>query len=207
MKTFVKICGLRTIADMRAAGQAGADAVGLIFAASPRRIDVDEARDLRAAMPDGLLAVGVFRDEALERVNETAERVGLDLVQLHGDESPDYCAGCVRPVIRRHDIPDAGSAVLRRQLADYAGVAWHLLDPGAGSGRTFDWRIARDLPGRVMVSGGLTVHNVHLAIQAARPQGVDVASGVERAPGSKDHALVRSFIERVRAADADADRH
>lgn len=197
--TRVKICGITNLADARAAVDAGADAIGLVFADSPRRIDAEMARSIVAELSPATVFVGVFRDALLDVVNRVADQVGLDCVQLHGTESPEFCTMVNRCVIKRFRI-DCDN--LASEIPRYRTFA-SLLDPGAGDGRTFDWNQAAELPYRIIVAGGLKPANVAEPIRLLRPFGVDVASGVEGSPGQKDHQKMTAFIQAVRRADAD----
>lgn len=199
--TRIKICGLRNLEDTLAVVEAGADAIGLVFADSPRKVSLAIAEQIVAALPPLVSAVGVFVNAAIDEVAILAERVRLDTVQLHGEELPEDCQRLPCKVIKRfdileHDTPDS----LRKRMRRYA-VAAYLLDPGAGSGQTFNWQVACGLPGLLIVSGGLTPENVGAAIQKLRPYAVDVSSGVESEPGRKDPEKVRAFVRAVREAD------
>jgi phosphoribosylanthranilate isomerase len=197
--TRVKICGVTNLADARAAVDAGADGIGLVFADSPRRIEAEVAHSIVAELSPAAIFVGVFRDASLDVVNSVAKKVGLDCVQLHGSESPEFCAAVNHCVIKRFQI---GGQNLALEIPCYRTFA-SLLDPGAGDGRTFDWQRAAGLPHRIIVAGGLTPENVAEPIKLLRPFGVDVASGVETAPGRKDRRKMIAFIQAVRRADAD----
>lgn len=197
--TRVKICGITNLADARAAVDAGADAIGLVFADSPRQIDLEPARALTAELSRAVVFVGVFRDAPLEQVNRVADQVGFDCVQLHGSESPDFCTAVNRCVIKRFNFESGHFA---SEISRYR-IFGSLLDPGAGDGRTFDWQRAVGLRHRIIVAGGLTPENVAEPIRLLRPFGVDVASGVERSPGQKDHQKMTAFIQAVRRADAE----
>jgi len=208
--TRVKICGITNLEDARAAADAGADMIGFVFADSPRRVTADAVRRITDILASGVTTVGVFMDQPCDEIRETIERAKLDRVQLHGQEAVQRYASLSWPVIKRVDVAGAAdSASLRRrtELCDWARRAQaFLLDPGAGSGRTFDWSIARGSGLPIIVSGGLTPENVGEAIRVARPYGVDVSSGVEIEPGRKDHDKLRAFVRAVREADADSDR-
>lgn len=209
---FVKICGVTSETDALMAVAMDADAVGLTFAPSPRQIAPVVARDIVRRLPPEILAVGVFRDEAPERVVSIVASAGLRAAQLNGRESPEatrFVAERVPLVIKAFP---AGSAGLDR-VDDYgAGVV--LVDGGhPGSGRTFDWALADDVaPGhKVLLAGGLHPGNVAAAIARVQPWGVDVASGVERTGavgGRKDPSKVRQFVAQARAAASEwtADR-
>ena len=199
--TRIKICGITNIDDARAAVDAGADAIGLVFAESPRQVDVQTARPIISAVPPFVSVIGVFMNQDIGFVFETANSLRLDAVQLHGDESPADCAKLPCKIIKRFDIPAGVTAVDLAARIDEYNVAAHLLDPGAGGGRTFDWTLARDLHRTVIISGGLTPENVADAVRTARPFAVDTASGVEASPGRKDHDKLRAFVRAVRNAD------
>jgi phosphoribosylanthranilate isomerase len=212
---LVKICGLTDLSDARAALQAGADLLGFVFAPSPRRVEPSRVAAILHALRQeggaaGWRAVGVFVDEDPRLVSRAALEAGLDLIQLHGAEGPDYCRDLPLPVIKAVRVRDPGSLA---GLESYRGAVAHLLldawHPAAagGTGRTFDWGLARaahfpDIPW--LLAGGLTPDNVPQAVAAARPHGVDVSGGVERAPGLKDHQLIRRFILAARGGVPEA---
>jgi len=200
----VKICGITNLTDALLAAELGAHALGFIFyPKSPRAIRPEAARDIIRGLPPFVLSVGVFVDEEAGVVREMAESVGLDWLQLHGRESPAYCRALGRRVIKGFRIKDTSSLSL---LSDYRdAVQAFLLDtyrPGTpgGTGETFDWGLAREAGkyGPIILAGGLTAENVAAAVRAARPQAVDVASGVEAAPGQKDPEKLRSFFEAIK---------
>lgn len=198
----VKICGITNLDDALAAVDAGADALGFVFyEKSPRNVNPMQASAIIAKLPPFVQAVGLFVNDEAERVNWTADFCGLDLIQLHGDEEPDYCPEIRRRVIKAFRVKDAASLVpLRRYSA--AGIlldAWSPAAPG-GTGETFDWDLAKEAAefGRLILAGGLTPDNVRRAVEQVRPYAVDVSSGVEAAPGKKDHDKVREFIRRAK---------
>jgi phosphoribosylanthranilate isomerase len=197
--TGVKICGITTDGDARAAVEAGADAIGFVFAeSSPRRVV-----PARAAAIDGRGArrVGVFVDPDVETVRRVVEEAALDVVQLHGNESPGLCAAVGVPVWKRFDVRAGDTPeILDAALRGYDVEAW-LFDPGAGSGRTFTWSLVRPWATASVVAGGLDPDNVGRAVRTARPWFVDVSSGVELAPGRKDPCRMRAFVEAVRRED------
>jgi len=212
----VKVCGLQDEAHVLAAARADVDYVGIVFAASRRQVTPSQARRLVRSL-DGLskrpAVVGVFVNEAQQRVNAIAEQCGLDLVQLNGEEGCVYCAGITRPVIRTFRIfAETKTADLVRQIESYVRINEHrpvsfLLDTGVdgahgGTGRTFDWRVAREASASysVIVAGGLDAANVGQLVVQARPYGVDVSSGVER-DGRKDPILIEAFVRAVRKAE------
>ena len=198
---FVKICGITSEEDALLATALGADAVGLMFAPSSRQIQPVQAYDIVRRLPPDVLTVGVFRDEAPQRVVAIMHQVGLKAAQLHGHESVDdvrYVRERVALVIKAFA---AGSSALAG--ADRYPVDAILVDSATpGSGEVFDWALAEGAPlgRRVILAGGLTPENVGIAIARVRPWGVDVSTGVEAAPGKKDARKVRAFIEAARAA-------
>ena len=204
--TLVKICGITSVGDAVCAAELGADAIGLIFAESPRRIDTETARQIALALPRSVAIVGVFRDSESSMINESIRRIGLHAAQLHGEEPPATCAAIDAPVIKRFDVTDRDDAsTVEQRMRPYA-VAARLLDPGAGDGRAFDWAIAKGLGDRLILAGGLNANNVASAIDTTSPFAVDVCSGVEQCPGLKDRAKVAAFIQEVRRHDSNADR-
>jgi phosphoribosylanthranilate isomerase len=200
--TRIKICGITTPEDARAACRAGADAIGLVFAESLRRVPIERAREVIAATPALVNIVGVFLNQSIEQVTEIAAAVGLDTVQLHGDEPAEMCAQLRPRVIKRFNVePGDTLERLAARMRPYR-VSGYLLDPGTGSGRTFDWSVAQGIGLPLIVSGGLNAGNVGAAIRALRPYAVDVSSGIESSPGRKDAEQIREFVHRVRKADA-----
>jgi phosphoribosylanthranilate isomerase len=201
----VKICGITNWGDAKAAMDAGADALGFNFyAKSPRRISVSHAREIVRHMPKRVSAVGVFVDAPAAEVLRIARAVKLGALQLHGDESPKTVAKLARDftVIKAFRVgPDFRMADLEK----YSGAAAFLLDGfdgklRGGTGKSFDWRIARRARrfGPVILAGGLTKENAGKAIRAARPFAIDVCSGVERAPGKKDAKAMRALLATVK---------
>lgn len=208
----IKFCGLTSRADAELAAAAGAWAIGLIFwAGSVRRCPLEAAASIAAALRRRVEVVGVFVNPTLDELAGIAEGVGLSMLQLHGDEGPAFCAEAARrtgcKVIKAARIRSgADIQALTAFHTDY-----HLLDsysPGrrGGTGETFAWEIARAHRGTVPVilSGGLNAANVGEAIAAVQPFAVDVASGVEAAPGRKDPAKLEAFAAAVRASAAAA---
>jgi phosphoribosylanthranilate isomerase len=199
MAVKVKICGLTDPDTALFAAQAGADAVGFIFADGPRRVEVEKARAICTELPPFVVRVGVFVNEARDVVRETAAACGLTALQFHGDEDAGYCRGFVLPVlkaVRMRTGTDLG--VLARFPA--AGFILDSYDPlqAGGTGRAFSWELAVDRPpAPVILAGGLTPENVARAIRQVQPYGVDVSSGVETG-GKKDLNKIRRFIEAVR---------
>jgi phosphoribosylanthranilate isomerase len=203
----VKICGMTNTQDALAAARLGADALGFVFASSPRQISPEKARAIIKGLPPLVQTVGVFVDEDPERVERVANFCNLDLLQFHGNESPAYCCGFGRRVIKALRLKSHQELAGVSAYANIAGAL--LLDtfvPGqqGGTGLTFDWNLAREAGryGRIILAGGLNADNVAMAISAARPYAVDASSGLERKPGVKDHGKMARFIESARQATA-----
>ena len=198
------MCGITTPEDALAAAGYGADAVGLVFAESPRQLSVEDAREVATVLPDGVLKVGVFVDEEPEEVLRIAREVGLDYVQLHGDESPETVTalreGGVK-VIKALRVRGADSlAAMNGYEADlFLLDAWSDRAQG-GTGERFDWEVAKSYGGRgnILVSGGLTPENVREAIRFFEPYGVDASSSLEDAPGKKNAERVRRFVSAAK---------
>ncbi|MDD2716148.1 MAG: phosphoribosylanthranilate isomerase [Candidatus Wallbacteria bacterium] len=196
--TRVKICGITSVEDALFCSEAGADALGFIFAQSRRRISPEAAASIIRKLPPLITVVGVFLNQSQDEVKKTSAICGLDVIQLHGDENPEFCAGLGRRVIKRIAVAEIDSSPeLLKKIKSYSGCTI-LLDPGCGDGRLFDWKKAENLEVPVIIGGGLTPQNVGSAIRALKPYGVDVATGVEKSPGVKNPELVRSFIAEVR---------
>jgi phosphoribosylanthranilate isomerase len=201
---FTKVCGITNPGDARVAAEAGADAIGLIFADSPRMVSLEEARKVSIALPGNILKVGVFVDAEPEEVLRTAEVVGLDLVQLHGDETPETVAairGAGLPVMKAVRVRNAEAAgALERYEADlFLLDSWSERARG-GTGETFDWALAKSVKGRdnIVVSGGLAPDNVREAIEYFEPYGVDASSSLEERPGKKSSEKVRRFVRAAK---------
>jgi phosphoribosylanthranilate isomerase len=195
----VKICGLTNRADACAAADAGADFLGFVFAPSPRRLDPQVARGFWSKLPRGVPTVAVFRDQTLEEVERVLHLVRPDFLQFHGCERPAFCRVFGRPVIRAFParVPeDLALAAAFVDIADY-----YLVDVPKGDAGTLPADVAQaavNLPKPVLLAGGLNPTNVGAIVARFRPYGVDVAGGVESAPGVKDHALVREFIRNAK---------
>ncbi len=201
---FTKVCGITNPGDAREAADVGADAIGLIFARSPRRVDVEEARRISIALPDDILKVGVFVDADPEQVLRTAREVGLNLAQLHGDETPETVSairGVGLPVMKAVRVRNAEALkILRGYEADlFLLDAWSARARG-GTGETFDWELAKSLKGHdnIVISGGLSPENVREAIEFFEPYGVDASSSLEERPGEKDGERVRRFVRAAK---------
>jgi phosphoribosylanthranilate isomerase len=197
--TKVKICGLTNLADARAAAEAGADFLGFVFAPGPRRLDPAAARVFWDELPRGVPTVAVFRDQTVEEVERVLRLVRPSYLQFHGVERPGFCRIFERPVIRA--LPTHVPEDLARAESFLDVVDFFLVDLPKGHGGTLPAPVARLavlLPKPVFLAGGLTPANVRAIVEQFQPFGVDVARGVESAPGLKDHALVREFIHNAK---------
>ena len=196
----VKICGLTNLADARAAAAAGADFLGFVFAPSARRVDPVVARGFWQELPRGVPTVAVFRDQTLEEVERVLRFVRPDFLQFHGCERPAFCRVFERPVIRALPARVPADLALAAGFVDIA--EFFLVDLPKGDAGTLPADVAAaavKLPKPVLLAGGLNPANVRAIVERFRPFGVDVASGVESAPGVKDHALVREFISSAKS--------
>ncbi|MCS7178143.1 MAG: phosphoribosylanthranilate isomerase [Anaerolineae bacterium] len=215
MTVHVKICGITALDDARVAAQAGADMLGFLFySASPRFVPPDQAaamiRAIRREVPS-IRCVGVFVNESLETVRQMVVRCGLDMVQLHGDESPADVSVLMEegiPVIKGFRLRNARVLeTMRRYRPTVYLVDAYAPDRPGGTGQTCDWALAARAReyGPLLLAGGLTPENVAEAVRAVRPWGVDVASGVEARPGRKDPERVRRFIQSAKFLDEGGD--
>jgi phosphoribosylanthranilate isomerase len=204
----VKICGLTRAEDVRAALEAGADALGFNFwKEGPRYINPHEAARIIPHVPPAILTVGVFVDEAPETLRAIAKQTGIQALQLHGSEPPEYLE--LLGAYLKIKAVKVDAAFRPEQLRGYRSANLFLLDGSVagmhgGTGQSFDWSLAEQAKayGKIILAGGLTPENVAEAVRRVRPWGVDVASGVERKPGVKDPRLIREFIQAARAADS-----
>ena len=199
---FVKICGITRADDAKAAVECGADAVGFIFwPQSPRCVDAALARDIVAALPREVTAVGVFVNQPADEVNTIAHKAELGAVQLHGDEGADYVRVMSRPVIKAMALPSAVTSVGFPGWMDDVRLLLDVHDPAkrGGTGRTIDWTLAAEIARQrdIVLAGGLTPDNISDAISHVQPFGVDVSSGVEVRPGIKDHGRLKALFEAI----------
>ena len=200
----VKICGITDYEDASIAVELGTGALGFIFADSPRQITPQKARDIISAMPPFVKTVGVFVNEGPAAIKEIIHYCGLDLVQLHGDESPGLCCELMPYTIKALRIKDEAS--LRTSRIYHGKVRALLLDTyskdkAGGTGKTFDWQLAikiKKLGIPIILAGGLGPSNIDDAISTVRPYAVDVNSGVEERPGKKSHTLMKDLMEKMR---------
>jgi phosphoribosylanthranilate isomerase len=197
---LVKICGITNPKDARVAADAGADAVGFVFAESPRRVDAEKARRISIALPENVIRVGVFVDEEPAEVSRISREVGLDIAQLHGDEPPETVTALreagvkVMKALRVKDV--ATLDALDEYEADLFLLDAYSARARGGTGERFDWGVAKSLRGRdnIVVSGGLGPENVREAVELFEPFGVDASSSLEDGPGRKNGELVRRFV-------------
>ncbi|MCY4060359.1 MAG: phosphoribosylanthranilate isomerase [Gammaproteobacteria bacterium] len=204
-RTRVKICGVTTPTDARAAADAGADAVGINFhPPSPRSVGPLMAAEIATALPPFVAVVGVFVDPDADRVRRILDRVRLDGLQFSGDESAEFCRAFGLPYIKMAGMaPDFDFAAFEARYPDAQAflLDTHDDDLAGGTGRSFDWSTWPDSEHRLILAGGLDPDNVAAAIAATQPYAVDVASGVEGdVKGRKDATLVRRFVEEARRA-------
>ena len=198
---FVKICGITRPQDAELASGLGANALGFVFwPGSPRSVSVETATPIANDMPAGVLKVGVFVNQRVEDVVRIMDDVGLDVAQLHGDESPEYCQSLGRRVFKAVGVADNGSVSIENFGPDVILLV-DAYDPVrvGGTGKTVNWDSAREIAAtrRTILAGGLNAANVKLAVRSVRPYGVDVSSGVESAPGVKDPNRLRTFFEAL----------
>lgn len=206
MNTRVKICGITRLEDALFAAAAGADALGFVlFAGSARHVEPEIAARIVERLPPFVTSVALFVNPTAAEVDEAVRAAGFDLLQFHGEEAPEFCAGFGRPWIKA--LRAAPGVDLLPSIEGFSKARGVLIDahvPGAwgGTGVAFDWdALPRPLPLPLVLAGGLDPDNVAAAVHTVRPWAVDVSSGVERTKGIKDHAKVEAFIRRVRNAD------
>jgi phosphoribosylanthranilate isomerase len=200
-KTFVKICGITRAQDAELVSRLGAAAVGFVlWPGSPRYVTPDAARVIAAEVPPHVMKVGVFVDQDIETVRNIMDVVGLDVAQLHGDETADYCRQLGRKIFKAVGVTDSGTMDISRFDPDVVLlIDAHDSERYGGTGRTVNWDSAREIAMTrpTILAGGLNAANIRLALRSVRPYGVDVSSGVESAPGVKDPVRLRSFFEAL----------
>lgn len=209
VRTRIKVCGLTDLGGVQSAVAAGVDALGFIFAdKSPRKIEPEKAKKLIASLPPFVDAVGVFVNEEPRVVDEIAQYCHLTMVQLHGNESVEYCESLQRRILKAFRVKPGMDA---DKLTKYANVAEGFLvdtyneNMEGGTGEAFDWSLLEkmDIPGPLILAGGLDAANVSQAIRQVRPFAVDVNSGVEKEPGVKDIDKIIEFVRKVAMADSE----
>jgi phosphoribosylanthranilate isomerase len=212
MQTWIKFCGTTSIEDAVASVEAGANALGFIFAPSKRRVTPEKAQAIIDRLPPRIERIGVFLSATLEEICDVVTALDLTGIQLHGNEFAPEVYDCLPQdrraalrVIKTIIVQDGFEGQIDLGVAVPGVIDAWLLDSGAGSGKTFDWQAARaqlgDRQGRFIIAGGLTPGNVGEAIRTFSPWGVDVVSGIEREPGRKDHDKMKEFVAAVRKAE------
>jgi phosphoribosylanthranilate isomerase len=211
MRTWIKICGTTSLEDALSSIEAGADALGFIFAPSKRHVSMEQAQAIIRELPRGVEKIGVFMNSSVAEIAEIVGQVELTGIQMHGKEVPQEVYNSL-PMDRRNSMRTIKTVLVQQGseiTIDDAGApgvvsAW-LLDSGAGSGKTFDWHAARaqlgEKKGSFIIAGGLTPENVGAAIRTFQPWGVDLVTGVEREPGRKDPDKLKAFVAAVRRAE------
>jgi phosphoribosylanthranilate isomerase len=199
----VKICGITDVNTALAAVDYGADAIGFVFAESKRRIEIEKARDIVAKLPSGIMKIGIFVNQEKAEIERIAATVGLTHVQLHGNETPDFCRSLSIPLIKAHSVEEKDSLDELKQfpceflLLDGPKGKYH-----GGNGLAFDWSILKDqdlIGKKIILAGGLHEGNVLEALSEIQPYMVDVSSGVET-EGKKDLHKIKIFIDKVKGS-------
>jgi phosphoribosylanthranilate isomerase len=202
--TWIKICGITNLPDALQATALEVDALGFIFAPSPRRIDPSAAKEIICSLPPSIFKIGVFVNEKIPEVRKIADECGLQGLQFHGQESPEYCQAFSLPVIKAIAVRSMDSL---KEMRKYSSVSILLdgwsAERAGGSGNAFCWEWAEEVREKrnFILSGGLNSINVYQAVQQLKPFGVDVCSGVEQVPGKKDSWKMMDFVREVRRAD------
>lgn len=201
--TEIKICGITRLEDALCAAASGADAVGFIFhPASPRYITPERARAIIAELPQGIATVGVFVNPSKEVVERTVEACGIDLIQLHGDESPAYCRLFPPERVIKAVSPKTPQELRALDAYQVRALLMDVRDAGryGGTGKRSDWNLAAKIREKrpLILAGGLDPGNIEAALAAVAPQAVDINSGCESAPGIKDHARIRRIVTLIR---------
>lgn len=207
MSIKIKICGITNARDAAAAAEAGADALGFVlWEGSKRFVSVETAARIAPLLPPHVIRIGVFVDAREELVYHAVRECGLNVLQFHGNETPEYCAQFGLMSMKAIRVKDEEAIELSRKYTTEALLldAWSPAGQG-GTGEVFDWDLAvriRRMGRTVFLAGGLTAENVAQAIRRVSPFGIDVSSGVESSPGRKDHGKIRAFIQAARDAAA-----
>lgn len=211
MRTRIKLCGMTRVSDLQLADRLGADAIGLNFyPPSPRALTAAQAAELARAADSLCTRVGLFVDPTEQAVEDVLRQVPIDVLQFHGNESPEFCAGFGRPWIKALRVRD--DTDLNEALEMHADAASILLDtykPGVpgGTGESFNWNVIPERwRSRILLAGGLTPANVFDAVVQVQPLGVDVSGGIEAAKGEKSPEKMTEFVRQVYLADAQRDK-
>lgn len=202
LRTRVKICGITRVEDANSAIEQGADAIGLVFyEQSPRNVSIHQAKEIAKQIPAFVTVVGLFVNAKAEFIKQVISEVGLDLLQFHGDESPEECASYSKPFIKAIRVKSDTNLV--QYANEFSGAKGLLLDTysegiAGGTGHVFDWTlIPKNLGKPVILAGGLNAENVAAAIKQVKPYAVDISGGVESAKGIKDAAKIAVFMQQV----------
>ena len=205
MKTVprIKICGITRKEDAFFAASLGVDALGFVFAPSPRQVTEQQVADIVYDLPPFVSTVGVFVNAEPDRIRQIVQRCPLDWIQLHGGETPSYCSGLGLKVLKAIRVRDTESLSAMHAYRDHVQgfvLDTYVKDQHGGTGKAFDWSLVRETQdlGPVILAGGLTPGTVKEALAAAKPYGVDVSSGVESTPGIKDHDALYEFVAQVK---------
>jgi phosphoribosylanthranilate isomerase len=195
---LVKICGITSTEMAKKVAEAGADMIGFVFAPSKRQITLKEAAIITRALPPSVKTVGVFVNESIAKMQAISELTGLDYIQLHGDEAPSVAKKLRTKVIKSFPADSLCSKIKETRHYDFILIDSPAGKYRGGNGRTFDWKLAKNVPKQnVILAGGLTPENVQQAIDIVQPAGVDVSSGVET-DGVKDPEKIRKFIQNAK---------
>ncbi|MCC6710303.1 MAG: phosphoribosylanthranilate isomerase [Gammaproteobacteria bacterium] len=208
MSVRIKFCGITRAEDAQAAAKLGADALGFVFyAPSPRCVGVAQAAAIARELPPFVSKVGLFVNAAADEVEDVCRAVGLDVVQYHGDESPEHCAQAPKPWIKAIRVrPELDIVAECRRYAQASAWLFDTYDDKlyGGSGKAFDWALLPQQHRRpIILAGGLTPDNVGQAIRSTAPYAVDVSGGIEAAKGIKDHDKMRKFIAEVQRCECE----
>lgn len=197
---LVKTCGIMTSVAAETAVEAGADFIGFVFAPSKRYLTANAAAEIAATIPSSVKKVGVFVNETLENITSIAKQVGLDYVQLHGDETSEFAEQLPYPIIKAFPATQEGFANLKDYPCDYYLIDSPFGSNRGGNGTSFDWTVLKELnldSNKLILAGGLTLENVPQAISLTEPIGVDVSSGIET-DGKKDLSKIKNFISKAK---------
>lgn len=206
---MIKICGITTMDGAKAASEAGADLIGFVFADSKRKIAPDAAKEIASTIPNNIKKVGVFVNESLTNIFQIAKDVGLDVIQLHGDETAAFCKQIPLPTIKAFGIQcQEDIMALSAYDCDYYLVDSPTGRYRGGNGTTFDWSLLKDhgiAREQLMLAGGLQADNIAAAISIVQPAAIDVSSGVET-NGEKDPNKIKAFIDKAKQAHKQLER-
>ncbi|MFT7234670.1 MAG: phosphoribosylanthranilate isomerase [Methylophagaceae bacterium] len=202
MRTRVKICGVTRRQDAEFAAEMGVDAIGLVFySASPRAVTIAQAAKLVKGLPPFVSIVGLFVDAAVSEVELSLAALPIDILQFHGDESPDYCAQFNMPYMKAIRMqPETDLVILAEQYHEAAALLLDSYQTGVpgGTGQVFDWSMIQKIDMPIILAGGLTIDNVATAIQQVQPYAVDVSGGVEENKGIKNRLKISAFMQEVK---------